>query len=611
MWNRLDSYTVDSYRIPILGTESRASEQSWALHQTGASDATVPIASEYAVLKFGSSVLSHERELPRVVQEIYRRVQQQQRVVVVVSALGKTTEQLLQRAYSVSDKPSASAVAALLRTGEATTMALLSLALGDAGLSHSLQDSLQVGLVTEGPHLDSSPQSLDVGALQQALREVPVVVVPGFVGHNAKGEPTLLGRGGSDLTALFVAHQLGGECVLYKDVDGIYESDPAASAKLPRRYEKLSWEDAIGLGAVVVQPKAIQFAQEHNQYFSVTQVGAVSGTFVGAEESVWSDSSLSHHPLRVALLGLGTVGRGVYEHLCSQPKHYEVVGIAVRHPEKYAGTGIPETLLSCDAWEVIERPCDLVIECIGGCDETADLLEHALRSCRDVVTANKDVIAHHGNRLRRVAQAKGAWLRYSASVGGGAPVIETVSHLASQQPILRIEGVVNGTTNYVLGLLEQGLSLDDAIAEAQLLGFAEADPSADIEGIDAAHKLAILAFHGLGLSLSPQAIDCQGIANLSREDVLHAQACGQVIRLIATCEQGSGGVEVSVAPRTLSSEHPLAQVQDEENAVLVTTQNGDVHHITGKGAGRCPTATSVFGDVQALRTARVLGRFAS
>ncbi len=610
MLNHLHSYAIDTYGTPCAQPEQQASEQSWALHQTGASDATVPIASEVAVLKFGSSVLSHERELPRVVQEIYRRVQQQQRVVVVVSALGKTTEQLLQRAYSVSEKPSPSAVAALLRTGEATTMALLSLALGDAGIPHSLLDSLQIGLVTEGPHLDSSPQSLDVDALQTALAQAPVAVLPGFVGHNAKGEATLLGRGGSDLTALYVASHLGADCILYKDVDGIYESDPATSAKLPRRYEKLSWADAIALGAVVVQHKAIEFAQRSDQRFSVTQVGAVHGTLVGTDKSEWSEGRVSCSPLRVALLGLGTVGRGVYQHLCAQPKHYEVVGIAVRCPERHIQTGIPASLLSADPWEVIERPCELVVECIGGCEDTADLLEHALRRQRDVVTANKDVIAHHGDRLRNIARVKGTRLRYSASVGGVAPVIETVSRLAAKQPVLRIEGVVNGTTNFVLGRLAEGLSFQDAIKEAQKLGFAEADPTADVEGYDAAHKLAILAFHGLGLSLSPQAISCEGISNLSEQDIANALLRGGVIRLVATCEWKDGEVSATVAPRYLSGEHPLAQVHGEENAVHITTEDGAVHLVAGKGAGRCPTATAVFGDVQAIRTSRALGVFA-
>src|SRR5438270_2555959 len=189
------------------------------------------------VLKFGSSVLRSEEDLPRVVHEIYRWVRRGHRVLAVVSALGSTSTELLETALGYGAKPSQAAIAALVSTGEATSVALLALALDRAGIPCALLDAARMGFGTRGLILDADPCELDEPAILRALEEFPVAVAPGFVGRAEDGSTSLLGRGGSDLTALFLAQRLGAEhCRLIKDVDGLYEYDPAVGGPRPRRF---------------------------------------------------------------------------------------------------------------------------------------------------------------------------------------------------------------------------------------------------------------------------------------------------------------------------------------------------------------------------------------
>ena len=232
------------------------------------------------VLKFGSSVLRSEKDLPRVVQDIYQACQRGSQVLVVVSAFGNTTDELIGRAENICKHPDQSALAALLATGEATAAALLGLSLTSAGIRARILDPAQAGLYTIGDALDAELIGADVERIQAELQR-GVVVLPGFVGRDETGNTTLLGRGGSDLTALFLAQRLGGRCVLFKDVDGLYTSDPARSGYSAQRFTQVSWETALAVGGEVVQPKAVRFAAMHALRFSITAVGAAVATEVG------------------------------------------------------------------------------------------------------------------------------------------------------------------------------------------------------------------------------------------------------------------------------------------------------------------------------------------
>lgn len=216
------------------------------------------------VLKFGSSVLCSESDLPNAVEEIRRWTDSGHRVVAVVSAIGNTTDTLLARAKAYGSKVSDAAVAALLATGEATSAALLSLALDRAGIQSAILDETRLGLRTHGAVLNSEPVEINTVEVHRVFEHVPVVVAPGFVGRLPDGSISLLGRGGSDFTAVFIAQKLeANRCRLIKDVDGIFEFDPASSETEPRRFKTLTWAEAIRVDGGIVQPKAIDFAAQH------------------------------------------------------------------------------------------------------------------------------------------------------------------------------------------------------------------------------------------------------------------------------------------------------------------------------------------------------------
>jgi len=237
--------------------------------------------SELVVLKFGSSVLRTDRDLPAVVNEIYEWWVQGHRVVAVVSAFGNTTDLLTQCAYSVCDEPNPSLLAALLATGEASSSTLLGLALQQAGIPATVRNPEQAGLTTLGPVLDAELIGLDKAKLFSDL-QTGVVVLPGFVGRD-DGGTTLLGRGGSDLTALFVALQLDGHCNLVKDVNGLYTNDPnSETGNSARRFVQVSYDTARQVGGSVVQIKAIDFAEKHRLTFTVSSVGSDVSTEVGS-----------------------------------------------------------------------------------------------------------------------------------------------------------------------------------------------------------------------------------------------------------------------------------------------------------------------------------------
>jgi homoserine dehydrogenase len=551
-----------------------------------------------AVLKFGGSILAENRDIVRAVHEIYRFLREGRRVVAVVSALGRTTDLLLEQAQELCSEPDPAGLAALLATGEATSAALLALALARSGVPATLLDPWRVGLRTGGPLLDAEPVEISRREIFRALEEKPVVVLSGFVGCDPEGRTSLLGRGGSDLTALFVAHRLGADvCRLIKDVGALYEWDPG-SAVGARRYEKITWEDALALGGGVVQQKAILYAQRFGLSFEVAGPGTTAGTLVGRGPTGFREPGPELPPLRVALLGLGTVGLGVYRHLAAWPERFRVTGIAVRERGKHLHDNVPMDLIATDSWQVLAAPSDLVIEAIGGVHPASDLVAAALASGRDVITANKAVVAHFGPHLERLAGERALHLRFSATVGGGVPVVETVRRIAALTPIHAVEGVLNATTTFVLDQIVAGADLTTAVRTAQENGFAEADPSADLSGLDAAHKLVVVARAAFGVDLDVGTLERTGIEGIDPAEVRRAHAAGATVRLVASCRRDAGGgVVARVGPVRLPAYHPLARPRNEENRVVVQPVSGPPTVVDGKGAGRWPTSESVFADV--------------
>jgi homoserine dehydrogenase len=313
----------------------------------------------------------------------------------------------------------------------------------------------------------------------------------------------------------------------------------------------------------------------------------------------------SERAVRVGLLGFGTVGSGVYEMLlANQADIAEKVGlkisverIGIQDPTK-ARTAPPE-LFTPDLWSVIDDPeIDVVIEVIGGEELPHQIVRRAIANGKHVVTANKELIAKRGPELLRLAHEQGLDLHYEAAVGGGIPLIQPLKHQLAGNTLVRLSGILNGTTNYILSRMSNGgLSLPDALIEAQVLGFAEADSSSDLEGCDARYKLAILASIAFGTQVCPSDVYCQGISAIEPRDIELAQMFGYELKLLATAERLPGGLSVRVHPAFLPKDHPLSRISGADNALQVRGNFVGDLTFSGKGAGANPTASAVVGDL--------------
>jgi len=313
--------------------------------------------------------------------------------------------------------------------------------------------------------------------------------------------------------------------------------------------------------------------------------------------------------VRVALLGCGNVGGALAEILLTRQDdvaartgiHLELVGIAVANPKRPRSASIDSSLLGADAASLVAREdVDVVVETIGGLHPAHELVEAALRSGKPVVTANKALLAVAGAELAEVAADAGVDLLYEAAVAGAIPVIRPLRESLAGEQIVRVMGIVNGTTNYILTRMEEeGASYEDVLREAQALGLAERDPSADVDGHDAAAKAAILAALSFGSDVVDADVHREGITSISAADVRYANRLGYSVKLLAIAELVDDGPEVSVRvhPAMLPKTHPLASVRGAFNAVFVEGAVSGELMLYGRGAGGGPTASAVLGDL--------------
>ncbi len=322
------------------------------------------------------------------------------------------------------------------------------------------------------------------------------------------------------------------------------------------------------------------------------------------------DPSSPPAPLRVALLGCGTVGSEVVRLLHSSGDDLaarigaplELVGIAVRRLGRARDLGVPDELFTTDAAGLVARDdVDLVVEVIGGLEPARSLILAALRSGKSVVTANKALLAEDGATLHAAAAASDADLYYEASVAGAIPLLRPLRESLAGDQITRVTGIVNGTTNFVLTRMDEtGAGFADALDEATALGYAEADPTADVEGFDAAAKAAILA--GLAFHTRVVAADVhrEGITEVTAADVASAQEMGCVVKLLAIAEKDGDSITVRVHPAMIPRSHPLGSVREAYNAVFVEAASAGRLMFYGPGAGGSPTASAVLGDLVAV-----------
>jgi homoserine dehydrogenase len=330
---------------------------------------------------------------------------------------------------------------------------------------------------------------------------------------------------------------------------------------------------------------------------------------------------IEYRNLRIAILGAGAVGAQVAALLLEHGDELagrvgaglELVGVAVRDLKAPRGAAIPKELLTTDARALI-LGADIVIELMGGIEPAREYLMLALNSGADVITANKALLATHGPELFEAAEQVGAQLYYEAAVGGAIPIIRPLRDSLAGDRVRRILGIVNGTTNYILDRMDvAGDTLEQALAAATELGYAEADPTADIEGYDAAQKAAILASLAFHTTVPLDLVHREGITAITHEQVVSARKGGFVVKLLAVCERltdpdtGVEGVSARVHPALIPDTHPLAAVHGANNAVFLEAEAAGDLMFYGAGAGGIQTASAVLGDVVSAARRHLIG----
>lgn len=315
---------------------------------------------------------------------------------------------------------------------------------------------------------------------------------------------------------------------------------------------------------------------------------------------------MEHRTVRIGLLGLGHVGGAIAEAL----RHHRsllvrrtgvlplLTRIAVRHREKPRPIAVDRTLLTDDAWEVVRDPSiEVVIEAIGGVTPAGEYVEEALCRGKSVVTANKQLVSARSWELEELAADAGCIFAYEASVGGALPVVRLLRDGLAGDRIRSIVGILNGTANYILTRMEKGIPFGTALASAQALGLAEPDPADDLDGRDAAAKLAILASLAFDTHIRADQISSEGIRQISPADVKRAREADQAIRLVAAARRRDGHIEAGVFPAPLPRVHSLARLENEWNGVLLQTDLAGEVFLSGRGAGGVPTSSAILADL--------------
>ena len=326
--------------------------------------------------------------------------------------------------------------------------------------------------------------------------------------------------------------------------------------------------------------------------------------------------------VRIGLLGLGTVGAGVAE-ILSTPEgrnplvaDIQLVAVGVRDVNKSRGISIQRELLKENPESIVNDPSiDVIVEVIGGIEPARSLIIKAIKSGKSVVTANKAVIARHGIEIAEEARKAGVYVLIEAAVGGGIPIIEPLKQSLGGNKIQKVSGIINGTTNYILTRMsKEGCDYEQLIKEAQRLGYAEADPTADVEGFDSADKIAILSALAFGGPINREIIPIKGISSLKSRDVDYAKELGYVVKLLAVAEKlninidkGPLPLSLWVQPTLIPNDHPLAGVNGVNNAILIEGEPIGEVMFYGPGAGAGPTASAVVADILNIAGVRAMG----
>ncbi len=320
--------------------------------------------------------------------------------------------------------------------------------------------------------------------------------------------------------------------------------------------------------------------------------------------------------VKLGILGLGTVGTGTVQLLQTKTGRHpllaeiEIYRVGVQKLDKPRKVQLPEGVLTTDLEAIVSDPnVDIVVEVMGGLEPARSLILQAIQHKKHIVTANKAVISRFGDEIFTAANQAGVYVMLEAAVGGGIPVIQPLKQSLSVNRIDTVIGIVNGTTNYILTRMQtEGSSFDDVLADAQRLGYAEADPTADVDGLDAADKIAILASLAFGGRIHLKDIYCEGIRQVSKADITYAQKLGFAIKLLAIAKRVNSPLSITVHPTLVPQTHPLASINGVYNAILIEGEPIGQVMFFGPGAGAGPTASAVSSDILNLVAERNLGK---
>jgi len=517
--------------------------------------------SEMVVLKFGSSVLRDPAGLPDVADEIYRHLRVGKRVLSVVSAFEGHTDRLLREASAVFGEEAPEATATYIATGELQSAAMLTGALLRDGICARTIDPREVHLRIDGDSdlLNAKLVSVDRSQIFKWFKDSSVLVLPGFFGIGDDGRIGLLGRGGSDYTALFLAQRLHSSCRLLKDVAGVYNLDPATAGREVQRFATVGWDVAADITGRLIQPKAMRLAQSERIAFAVGALSEDRDTKVGEYSVSFANPHIVAPPMKIALLGLGIVGGGVCARLMAQPDRFDLQCVVVKHRERYSRV-VPEKLLSTDAWDAVRGGAEVVVECMGGLSPCFDVVLGALKAGQIVISSNTAMMARYSNELDRYMNTKPPRLRFSAAVGGALPILELLARHVGQVRIIR--AVINEPYNP-----RSGCPISHAYA-------------CDVIGL-----MAIVGFNTI---LTEGSIAVEGV---------DGRAYGADARLVTTIARNCGTLRANLSVQKLDYRDFLAGADASHDRMEMELDDGRVLRLRGRGFGRWPTVISVCGDM--------------
>ena len=546
---------------------------------------------DVAVVKFDAQVLRSVRDLPKTVTELYRYARLGQKVVAVVGAFEGETDALINEAQQIGGTATRH-LPKLAGIGEARTAASLALSCDQAGLDACVLDAHALGLKLSGGALSH----IDVLVLIKALAKYDVVIVPGFVALSDSGEETLLARGAADSTAVFLAAALGLDHVmLLQSAPGVIADSASDTLSI---YQQLSFADAAAKAGAQVSAPALENAAAAGVNIGVSALNTAYGSTISAQPSEIAQADQAA-PLHVCVAGLGVVGAGAALRVADD-QDYRLSSAIVRNANKPREAGLEGVNIVTSADDALALAPNAVIDALPDGQAGEALINAALAKGVSVVSANKQAVAGNLAKFHEIANANDCVLAYGASVGGGAPMVETMKRARAAGEVVSFAGIMNGTVNFILDRMSNGASFDAAVKEAQDAGFAEPDPTADLSGEDTRAKISILTYHAFGAEIDMDNIKLEALSEDKANEMLNQ---GGVWKQMARVERAGDQYAAQVTFERVDDDPFFSALEGEGNALRVRLLGGGFYACKGRGAGRRATVESLLGDLGAIRRA--------